>query len=601
MRKCHILKENKGSEIPSLLMFLDTETDSVAQPGGGYRHVLRFGWAAFRSRLPGGAWSTLEYRRFETPKQFIEFLVGKTRPKTKLYLFAHNCSFDLPIVDIFRLLPRRGFRLHKAVIECPPVMLTWRSDGGTIIALDTLNWWRAPLATLGAALGVPKMAMPERDAPPGEWDAYCRRDVAILAAQVTNWLDLIRKDDLGGFAGTIAGQAMRLFRHRYLTVPIYIHDCERALKLERESYVGGRCECFYLGKVSKPMLKLDVNSMYPFVMRENLFPFRLRWARDVSASYRIGPDLEHHLMIARVSLRTDSPDYGVHRGGRLIFPVGEFEACLTTPELRAAHAAGHIQRVWSAACYDGAPLFHDFVVDMYARRQRYIAADAKIQAGGVKLLMNSLYGKFGQRGMVWEETGNADPDRACHWEIYDADSHRLVQYRAFGGITQVKEIEGESRDSFPAIAAHVTAYARRQLLSCIKSCGRRGVYYCDTDSLFVAATTRLSLAGQISQERLGALKIEAEADTAEFRGAKDYTFGKVSRTKGVRKDAVELLPGFYVQARWTSLIGELRGGQVSAPETLPQFKAFRREYKKGNPGPDGWVRPLELHEPITRA
>jgi len=48
------------------------------------------------------------------------------------------------------------------------------------------------------------------------------------------------------------------------------------LKLEREGYNGGRNECFYIGTLnSQKYYKLDVNSMYPYVMQNNKYPVEL--------------------------------------------------------------------------------------------------------------------------------------------------------------------------------------------------------------------------------------------------------------------------------------------------------------------------------------
>lgn len=595
-RVCHILRGNHASETPSECIFLDCETRPRPRAGGGVTHHLWFGWAAYCRRGYGTHWYSPEYFRFETPAQFWGWALAHVRAHGKLYVFAHNCSFDLPVVDAFRELPRRGWTLHRAIIECPPVVLTWRRDGQTITALDTLNWWRTGLAKLGEACGVAKLPMPVASAAADEWDTYCRRDVDVIRTMVIQWITQIATDDLGGFASTLAGQSLRLYRHRYMSAPIFIHNNEHACELERSSYVGGRCEAFFIGKVSQRLHQLDINSMYPAVMRDGMFPTKLRWCRPVGPEFDLEPCLAKGAVIADVDLDTSEPVYGLHRGGRLVFPVGRFRACLTTPELKYALDHGHVIRARTVATYDSASIFQGFVTDMYARRLAYQASGDRLRGYAVKILMNSLYGKFGQRGLVWERTDNCDPDRVTHGIVYDAVTHRVTKVRQFGGITQSYQEESESRDSFPAIAAHVTAAARMKLWGLILQAGRENVYYTDTDSLITNDRGRDNLAGQLSESGLGGLKVEGTVKGAEFRGAKDYSFGHKVRVKGIRSNAEYLGNATYRQERWISLLGQIRAGQVDAPATVPVIKHLDRTYRKGVVGLDGRVSPLVLDE-----
>ena len=41
------------------------------------------------------------------------------RKKTKLYMFCHNTAFDLPVLDAFKALPNREYKLIRAVIDAP--------------------------------------------------------------------------------------------------------------------------------------------------------------------------------------------------------------------------------------------------------------------------------------------------------------------------------------------------------------------------------------------------------------------------------------------------------------------------------------------------
>ena len=99
--------------------------------------------------------------------------------------------------------------------------------------------------------------------------------------------------------------------------------------------------------------------------------------------------------------------------------------------------------------------------------------------------MNSLYGKFGQRGRRYEELEDTYDMDVKSWTDVTHPEGIVTHYRQFGGIIQAFKDEGESTHSFPAIAAHVSAEARMELWSIINEAGRDNVFYCDTDSVLV--------------------------------------------------------------------------------------------------------------------
>ncbi|HXK37161.1 MAG TPA: DNA polymerase, partial [Candidatus Paceibacterota bacterium] len=232
---------------------------------------------------------------------------------------------------MFRELPKRGWKLGHCVIESPPVILSWRKGTATIMVLDTLNWWRHSLAQIGESVGTPKLVMPKLKASGTVWDRYCRNDVDVIRVAMRRWWAFLHEFDLGGFAPTLASQAFRAWRHRFMSHPVLIDANPSALKLARSSYHGGRTEAFRLGKVQGRVHVLDVNSMYPFVMRDERYPTTLKLhARRPSLS-ELRRWLTRFCVVARCQIRTSVPRYAIVLDGRLVFPVGRFEATLTTP------------------------------------------------------------------------------------------------------------------------------------------------------------------------------------------------------------------------------------------------------------------------------
>ncbi len=590
----HLLSANHRSSTVRHVVFFDTETDQVPVSSNKVVHKLAFGWWCYRRRKPSGEWTKGKWGRFDAAVDFWDTLCALAVPRDRLVAICHNTAFDLSVLDPFRCLPPRGYHLTTACIDAPPTILRWRKGTAILEFLDSLNWWRTSLAKIGERVGLPKLEMPPGWVDRQVADRYCRRDVEILAKAVCGWWDWLQNNDFGGCAPTLASQAMRCYRHRFLDYPIAIDDTDRANALARDAYHGGRVECFRLGKIHGDFTLLDVHSQYPYVMREGTFPVRLIYSVKRCSVKRLFQELTRNAVVAEVTVQTTDPVYPVREGLRLYFPVGEFRACLCTPELELAFERGDVVAVHRVAVYECRPIFRRYIDELYARRKVAQSAGDTVGATQFKDLMNHLYGKFGQRGIFWEEAGAADDLEAEQWAEIDEATGTVTKFRRFGGLVQAQARESESRDSFPAIAAHVTSAARAYLWRLIQRAGREHVLYCDTDSLLVDQIGQGRLAGLTDDVRLGALGEEGRSPCVRLWGAKDYDFGFRARHKGVRKQAVWTGPDTVEQEQWSGLGRALFDEHFHGPTTTRITKRLYRHYDKGVVGPSGIVTPHVL-------
>jgi len=582
-------------------------------------HHLKFGYACFMRRNRHDNWGEEEWFEFRTVAQFWDWVIGHGRPKTKLYLFCHNTSFDLPVLDVFQSLPERGFQLISAIIEAPPTILRYRTNtkcdvtcahphhttackgrrrtARSIIILDSLNLFRMPLKELGLEIGLQKLEMPADNDLTIDWESYGKRDVEVLRTSVLKWFAFLQHHDFGSFAPTLAGQAMRAFRHKYMRHRIMIDNDIQALALTREGYYGGRCEAFFIGRLKDKFWLLDVNSMYPSVMARESFPNKLTtYSRHLTVG-DLAQLLENRCVTADVSITTDKPFAPCRHGKKLIFPVGSFRTILSTPEIRYALTRGYIDAVHRTAIYEKAPLFSTMMHDLYNMRLQYDAAGNKVYAFLCRKLINSFYGKWGQSGFKWDEKDKIDDLSAKHWTEINYETKEVRYYRQFGGLVQMRGTAAESQDSFPAIAAHVTAFARMLLYDLILLAGVNNVYYSDTDSLLVNNDGYNNLACRIDSTSLGFLSIKGQYEDIEIFGCKDYVFGSKFRAKGVRNKAIWLNRNTVEQERWAGLRGLLALDMCDSASTKRIVKRLSRQYDKAQVLPSGrvipWVFPLD--------
>ena len=594
MRKAHLLHHNRRAVYPVQAIFLDTETTSERVSALEERHVLTFAWACFIRRHRGWSWSPPEWRRFESGADFWEWVVSKTRPRTRLYLYAHNAAYDLTVLGTWSTLPRMGWRLTRAILDAPPFIAHWKQGDKKISVVDTLNLWRVPLSELGEHVGLPKRERPPSWNDREESDHYCKRDVEIILHASVSWWSFLRQHDLGSAEQTIAAQAMTTYRHRHLSHKILIDDNRRALGLSREGYFGGRTDVYRLGHVPGPLYFLDVRSEYPTVMAGEEYP---RWLHSIYrtvAVEELREILRERCAVAQVELETPEPVYPYRNDGPLLFPVGRFETVLTTPELEHALKHDRIIRLGEVAVYDRAPLFRSFVTYLYNLRREAAQRGDRVNAFTLKLLMNSLYGKFGQRSWRSETVGHTEDLTPKIWDEYDHKTERRYRFRQLAGTIEMHWQEGETLHSHPAIAAHVTAHGRRYLWWLMNRAGRENVVYVDTDSLLVTADGYRRLEDLCEDDRIGYLRLELTADSAEMHGLKDYQVGPCLRVKGVRANAEWKDDHTVVQERWLGLRSLLWRGDISAPIVRKETRVLERIYRKGIVLSDGFTRPFRL-------
>ena len=247
-----------------------------------------------------------------------------------------------------------------------------------------------------------------------------------------------------------------------------------------------------------------MNSLFPTVMATGSYPDVGRPERETTT-----PDWAWEGM-ADVTVEvplTRYPGLPVRTGEELVYPWGRFQGVWPYPELRRLLAdGGRIVTVHRAVEYpplDGSP-FAAYIRFCYGKRQSAKAAGNQLDDVFWKLMMNSLYGKFGQReGMA---------------VIYQ-DREMTLQSKA---ASQANVIW----------AAYITAWARLRLLRELRACSE--VYYTDTDSLFTP-DQRPTGTG------LGALKHEGTYAKVEFYGNKVYIVDGHAKAKGV---PVEVAPDF---------------------------------------------------------
>lgn len=525
-----------------------------------------------------------EYRKFTTAGDFADYVVTLAVKNVPLNVYAHNLGYDLQITSLVRALINRGFSVTKYITENPPTFITMRRGKHTINIIDTFNYFQTSIKRIGESLGLMKGVIDYYGETDDEkWEEYAFRDVEILSEYMYRFILFLIDYDLAPLAMTIAGQAFRTYRYRFMPDEIPLHRSDEAIAVERDAYYGGRVECFRLGTFNgETYYKLDINSMYPFVMARNAYPFVYVGKRDNVSRLKLIELMKDYYVIADLDIKTDLPVAPVRVKDKLIFPIGRFRATLHHAEIDLVLRYATVERVNRVFVYTKRDLFSSYVDFFYRIKQEADSAGDSVRRAMAKMFLNSLYGKFGQRGRVdiYEEAQGSD-DGYERIRGYSERLGREVMITRLGGKTITSITDGEGYYSYPAVAGAVTAYARDYLFELILSAGLDNVYYVDTDSLFVNSEGLYNLRDYISSSELGKLKIEDKADNLIIYGAKDYVFGTTLKMKGVPKTAIKVDDNTYRYPSFRGLKGWEKAGMPDEVEVKYTDKRLRRVYDKG--------------------
>lgn len=580
--------------MPRHLLFFDTETAMKQLDNGGTEHRLKLGWACYWRKGEARRDAVEEWYYFRKPGDFWQWVFDHTGKKVKLWCIARNINFDFTILQGWDNLREAGYKLKFFYCSGTTVIISVTKAGSSIVLLDSMNWFVESLEKTGARIGIPKMYVDFATVTDSDLSVYCKNDVLIELRNFQSFVRFLEDNKVSRLCYTRGSVAMSAYLFRHYHTPIFIHNNREAIRLEREAYKGGRVECFRLGEFRDgPYTVVDVNSLYPFVMREYEYPCCYVRQEHYPTVTEFHGYLRKYAVVAKVIVYTPEPVYAV-RGARTFFPVGHFTVSLCTPELRYAEEHGHIVKVIQCVLYEKADLFRDFVDSFYAMRLRFKADGVEEYVEMCKKILNSLYGKFGQKAEEWTKIGD-DPAEQDRYETWiDADSPHAVTIRWLMGQCFKLTRTDESYDSFPAIAAHVTAYGRLTLWRLMQLAGMGNYFYCDTDSLIVNATGLHRLRDEMSASVLGKLKTVETMNRMAIYGLKDYETGSKIVTKGIRSNAEKLSDGVYRQDKWPSIQGMLRKGDSSVYRVEKTLKHLSRKYEKGIVLPNGTVTPFIL-------
>lgn len=588
----YAVRANKARYLPTRIVYFDSET-KVRKVGKTEQHRLKLAWSCYHRKRTDGKADQVDWRYWEDTLDLCVYLESLTMVKSVLYIFGHNVFFDLQASDFYYYFTKWGWRLRFVYDKGLTYILTISKNKKTIKCLSSTNYFPSSLKNLGELVGLPKLDVDFKKVSRKELSVYCRRDVEILKKVMESWFDFISIHDLGKFGLTKASQAFNSFRHRFKPHGLCFHRDEELTGFELSAYFGGRTECFFFGKAEGgPFLSLDINSMYPYVMKTRNYPLRFVFFNNDPSLERVKRLLTQYCIIAYIRVRTKDPAYAVRTRDGTVFPIGEFDCYVCSEGLDYAIKHKHLREIYQIACYKRGDLFSPYVNYFYPLKKKYSQEKNPCMREITKHLLNNLYGKFAQRKPITVEETDITYDGYWREEIYDLTTSKVITVTKLFNKRYITEGSKPGKNSMTAVSAHVTEYARFLLWSIIKQVGRSRVLYCDTDSIKIRKRDLSRVKYEIHDYNLGSLCIEGESKELNIEGLKQYNTEHERKLKGVPTRAKQTGPYEYEYLTFTGQSTHLREKVDRYFIARKTNKTVNPTYKKGRVLKNGKVLPI---------
>lgn len=593
----HYIRHNETTAIPRNVVVVDTETKPV-KLGGKYKEAHEFRVGAYLyARFERGKWF-LEKDIFARPEIFWSRVSEIAESRRALYVFAHNWHFDFQVLKGFEYLPKEGWTLVKQVIDSNRFWQRWKKGRASIHLVDTTNYFRLSLAEIAKWYGEEKVHIED-------WENVdditlinrVMKDVEITWSLIRDLIDWWREGKYGRWALTAASLAWNAYRHKFMKHKILSHKNPELEDFERQCYYGGRVEVFKWGRIAGPIYHVDINSMYPTVMKYFKSPLRPRGKEKDPPVKTLGRLCRDYACFGFCYLNTNLEIYPKRiQGVGLTFPIGRFTTYLPPAELEEAIVRGHVVKCDVVYYYETDYIFSDYVDHFWELRKKYKEAGDRVKEQFAKLMLNSLYGKFAQHEKPMVTLGYEVYPRYEAMPLIDLRHDRIGTIYFAGNVVfaQYKE-EKAWRNAAIYISAAITSFSRKILWTLIETAGLENVVYVDTDSLFVTQEGYIRLQPFIGND-LGQLKLEGIYDWVEVRAPKDYSTPSQTKIKGVSKSCIEVDNSKYICPQFLKIKSSLHHGLGGAVLVIEQEKVLTRMVKKRVLLEGGKTAPLVLNE-----
>nr|QWO71399.1 DNA polymerase [Lyophyllum semitale] len=401
---------------------------------------------------------------------------------------------------------------------------------------------------------------------------YCNQDVISLYQIISKFskeiFELFRLDILK--YPTLSSLSFAIFRSKFLKdskIPLITGKIFNDIK---KAYTGGIVDVFK--PYGENIYHYDINSLYPYIMKN--FPMPIGTVKyfdgDITAvedkpfgifDVEVNTPKNLNFPLLQTRIKTES-------GFRTISPLGNWKNTYLSSEIYKAMEYGYSFKILRGYTFDQGFIFTEFVDFLYEIKVKNEKDTPNYTIA--KLLLNSLYGRFGM-----------NPEVENHVII---ENNKSYEYFNKFVITDVLDLQNGKEiltylDNKPdndeyltmnisiPIAVTVTSLARLYMYQ-FKTMNNLTLFYTDTDSIDIDKPLNPNLVGK----ELGKMKLEFLFKKAVFLAPKVYA--------GIISDDQEkvVVKGLKTSPSFKDLLSLLK---KNTKLTIPQDKWYKN-ISKGN-------------------
>lgn len=476
-------------------------------------------WTDF---LIGGFYDGNDYITYNSIDEFLKIvLVPKYRSHRIFAHFGGRYDFLFLLDGIFR---NKGYKCQMIEVNGRILQLKIYYKGAYYYFCDSFSILPASLDKITKAFNVndkkqsgaidfsKKVVITEKLL------NYLKADCLGLYQSIAKYQELL--NNLGGnLKITLASTSLDLFLREFLPKDLAIPNYPHYDSDIRKAYFGGRVEVFK--KYGKNLNYYDFNSLYPSVMADNYFPV----GNPVYINNYKFKSHHYGFVYIETFINKTIPPLPFRFENKLMFPNGYIKGWYAIPYLLKLQELKIPFKTRQAIIFpQKEKLFSGFVNTLYDLRLKNKKTALEYI---IKLLLNNLYGKFGQK--------TKNRNYILRPETKEFKKKKLHIYDEINDLWYT-ETDKSKAHILPGIAAYVTSYAQLKLFDILNTL-ENNVYYCDTDSIVTDLEIETS-------DKLGFLKKEYEIKEGFFVAPKLYAFEttegkKIIKAKGFNIDDLE--------------------------------------------------------------
>lgn len=273
----------------------------------------------------------------------------------------------------------------------------------------------------------------------------------------------------------------------------------------------------------KIMNHYDVNSLYPSTMSTRSYPTDMicEFIGDLKTNNATNKLYENQCGIYKVRVNAPNikhPILPTKIGGTSIYGYGEWEGWYYSDEIKNAEKYGYKFEILGGYIFESKNIFEGYIKDLYEIKENSSKGTAMYLIS--KLLMNSLYGRFGMNTFLpkCEFLEDVEYSQQVELKLIDPIDVECIQFENHVlVITPNKSTQFSELDGNISVALAITAYSRIRMCEIKNKCYI--LYYTDTDSGFLEGELPVE---SINGKKIGYWTHEAEYLYCVFLGPKSY-------------------------------------------------------------------------------